>query len=606
MAGASVYSGGEFIATDRPFDDTGADALPDTEVGGAQPVYDGLCGNSGAFRHGDGSAWQTGTADLDEIRIAADDDAYYVLFQLQTLVEPGDVRVGLVVDGHRLEVTAADAFLDRTPVIASVDTSANTIEARVPRSLLPEGIWHVSAYAALPDGTVEDLVFVQEQITADFNCWQDRRQSQLIAAGSFPVQEIDPGRLRDGFSSAPSLLRGAMVRLHVPSIDMGEGVTGQPKYGQDSSASIYRGALQPYAAYVPASYDPEADNPLIVLLHCLNCNHNTFHIASWPGITELAESRGAIIVTPLAYGEGGHYEEEAEWDVFDVLSDVSARYRIDPERMYLTGMSMGSLGTFRLGLLYPDLWARAFGIGNYTNPFCVTPSQRTGCPGAINYFDILENARNLPWGLVNGLLDELTPATGVREIADRFEELGYEYRYWEYLTRRHEPSLHGLTTDVTDPFLGDARRAGRPADVGYSIERSMQSDPWHLVHDRAYWLRDMRLADGAARGRVFGIDGQGELSMQGGRDGGTGSSVAGPYVWRGIGEGARYHQSLNEVSLVLEGMASLTIDTDAAWLLTGEPFRYSVDTDTAVTVTFSGWGRTLTLPAGTHQGSFVP
>lgn len=36
----------------------------------------------------------------------------------------------------------------------------------------------------------------------------------------------------------------------------GEGVVGQPRYGQNAAAKIYRGLLQPYAAYLPESYDP--------------------------------------------------------------------------------------------------------------------------------------------------------------------------------------------------------------------------------------------------------------------------------------------------------------------------------------------------------------
>ena len=273
-----------------------------------------------------------------------------------------------------------------------------------------------------------------------------------------------------------------------------------------------------------------------MLLHGLNCNHQTFFIAAWPGLKDLAESRGALIVTPLAYGEGGHYEEEAEWDVFDVLADVSTRYRIDQDRLYLTGMSMGALGTFRLGLLYPDLWARAFSIGNYTNPFCVTPSQKNPppiCPAPFNYFTILDNAHNVPWGLINGALDELTPVTGAREIADRFTELGYAFRYWEYATRRHEPSLHGLTTDVTDPFLGNAHRVTDPARVTYLIDRAMQNEPWHLTYDRAYWLRDIRLAAGAARGSAEALSGRGTAYTTVPVSG-SGTSAAGPYTMHGL------------------------------------------------------------------------
>ena len=167
-------------------------------------------------------------------------------------------------------------------------------------------------------------------------------------------------------------------------------------------------------------------------MHCLNCNHNTFLNVAWPGLAQLRGVERRADRHTARVRRGRALREDEEWDVFNVLSDARARYNIDPERIYLTGMSMGALGTFRLGLLYPDLWARALSIGNYTNPNCVTPSQASPPPGYCtspsNYYTLIENARNLPWGLVNGVLDELTPITGAREIADRFEALGYGYR----------------------------------------------------------------------------------------------------------------------------------------------------------------------------------
>ena len=613
IAGTAHVSRGELVYTDVPFDDTGADTTPDTELAGTQDVYKGLCGVTGAYRHGEfaypsDAKFGKNAADLVEVRVAADSSSLLALIQLQTLIAADTTAVELRFDGGpAVVVTGAGAKVGSTPLESAVDLATNTFEVRVPLGELPQQPTlklSVAAGTAAGSamGTVTDLAFVpDEPIVGEFNCWHDKVQSQLIAANRRPTIDIDVDALRSGRSDADVVRRGPMIRVHVPSQDLGEGTVGQTRYAQESTANIYRGKVQPYAIYVPESYDPSKPAPLIVLLHCLTCNHNTFHIAAWPGLKQLAESRGAPVVTPLAYGEGGHYEGEAELDVFDVLADVWARYRIDRQRVYLTGMSMGSLGTFRLGLLHPDLWAKALGVGVYTNPFCVTPSQRlaTGCFHGFNYFNVLDNAQNLPFGILNGALDELTPATGAREIAGRLTDLRYPNRYWEYPTRRHEPSLHGLTTDVTDPFLGASARVTSPASITYLIDRLMDRDSakFGIVHDRAYWVSDIRVPDGVRFAAVRATSGRG-VAYTTKPVTGSGTSAAGQYSMSGLDAVEAAPDGSNRLTLKLTDVESLTVDVVGAGLTRAEALTLEVDSSRPAAVRVAGTETVLQLPAG--------
>lgn len=633
IAGSAVYSRGELIASDTPFDDTGADTFPDTEAGATWALAStrGTCGNTAAYRHGelaypDEPAYGRNAADLVEVRLAADGSWYYALFVLETLIEARTTVVGLGIDAdrdpgtgtpgwpgfeHVLEIYGVGtggvaATLDGQPVEASVDVAENTFEARFPISIVPGGTWSVAAAAGTWSGdawaAVADLAFVaDEPVTGTLNCWQDLRQSQLIAAGTPPGYEVDTARLRARASDRAALRRGPMVRLYAPSIRLGEGTIGQPKYDQQSSANVYRGTLQPYAIYVPDAYDPAADNPLVLLLHCLNCNHLTYQLSGWPGLRDLGETDGAIVVTPLAYGEGGHYEEEAEWDVFDVLADVRARYRIDPDRITLAGMSMGALGQFRLGSLYPDLWARRLGIGVYTTPFCVTPSPQHGqCAVApFNYFTLLGNARNTSVGILNGTLDALTPVTGAREIADRLDALDLAHRYWELPLRQHEAALAGEAADLTAPWLAGARRETRPARITYAFERVIDNPAWGLRYDRAWWLRDLRIAAGAARGEIDATSGRGNVWTTESVDG-SGTSRAGDYTIRGLDPVAIPASGRNELSLTLRAVSEATVLPAEAGLSLAEDLRMTVETDGPVAITVAGHDEVLRFDAGTH------
>lgn len=54
---------------------------------------------------------------------------------------------------------------------------------------------------------------------------------------------------------------------------------------------------------------------------------------------------------------GFDWEEWGCWDAMEVLGLAQQRYRPDPQRIYLTGHSMGGHGTWHLGALYPDRFA---------------------------------------------------------------------------------------------------------------------------------------------------------------------------------------------------------------------------------------------------------
>lgn len=60
-----------------------------------------------------------------------------------------------------------------------------------------------------------------------------------------------------------------------------------------------------------------------------------------------------IVVSPQCPG-GMWWDDDG---VLALLDDIAARYRTDPTRHYLTGLSMGGYGTWSVGLKYPERFA---------------------------------------------------------------------------------------------------------------------------------------------------------------------------------------------------------------------------------------------------------
>ena len=132
------------------------------------------------------------------------------------------------------------------------------------------------------------------------------------------------------------------------------------------------GTLQPYALYVPRDYKPGRPGgwPLIVALHGALSDHRhnlrrVFGLDNRPRENDAEASRNelplpdvpALVVSPFGRGELMGYDGLGGDDVMRVIADVRRAYDVDPERISLTGLSMGGGGTWQIGLRHPELFA---------------------------------------------------------------------------------------------------------------------------------------------------------------------------------------------------------------------------------------------------------
>lgn len=129
--------------------------------------------------------------------------------------------------------------------------------------------------------------------------------------------------------------------------------------------STVDGSLQPYSLYLPRSYDASKRYGLVVALH--GATGNDFEMAS---SLATAEPKDMLIVAPLGRGDLG-YASTGEKDVLDVMDLVLSRYSVDPDRVYLTGRSMGGYGTWKIGQLYPWRFAAIASFAGWTSLDCL-------------------------------------------------------------------------------------------------------------------------------------------------------------------------------------------------------------------------------------------
>jgi dienelactone hydrolase len=124
----------------------------------------------------------------------------------------------------------------------------------------------------------------------------------------------------------------------------------------------------------------------------------------WTGGTDNpnAQARGSRdnTIRLNVFGRGNNsFRWAGETDVLEAIASVRKRYNIDPDRILLSGFSMGGAGSWQIGLHNPDMFCGleidAGVIGNRLNLDGLTPAQKAAnttygimIPHAVNVVDV--------------------------------------------------------------------------------------------------------------------------------------------------------------------------------------------------------------------------
>jgi len=162
---------------------------------------------------------------------------------------------------------------------------------------------------------------------------------------------------------------------------------------------------------IPQSYEPTKDYALVVCLHGAGFTGEAY-LDRWK--SRLGEQY--ILACPT-YPAGAWFTRRAEDLVLATVRTVQQRYRIDPNRIFLSGMSNGGIGAWLIGMHHAPLFAglapMASGIDDVLFPF-------------------LENLRTTPIYIIHGSQDQVMPVELSRKLAAELKHLGYPFIYREH------------------------------------------------------------------------------------------------------------------------------------------------------------------------------
>ena len=134
--------------------------------------------------------------------------------------------------------------------------------------------------------------------------------------------------------------------------------TGGDGCGQQTPCRFERKikvALQ-YLLYLPKDYDRNPSWPLVLFLHGAEDQGNDLRLVARRGPPRLiAAGQGfpCIVVSPQC-------PAERRWEPIELtalLDDIVQKYKVDQDRIYVTGLSMGGFGTWALAAHTPNRFA---------------------------------------------------------------------------------------------------------------------------------------------------------------------------------------------------------------------------------------------------------
>lgn len=172
----------------------------------------------------------------------------------------------------------------------------------------------------------------------------------------------------------------------------------------------------PYLLYLPDDHARRNDWPLVVFLHGSGERGDDPELVRKHGLARLLHeglALPAVVVSPQCPENHGWVQHHPA--LMALIDDVVTRYRVDPDRIVLTGLSMGGAGVCALAAEHPERFAALA-------PVC----------GPEMWFEVTSEFARLPMWVFHGDADDVVPVSESLELVERVRALGGNPRLTVY------------------------------------------------------------------------------------------------------------------------------------------------------------------------------
>lgn len=209
---------------------------------------------------------------------------------------------------------------------------------------------------------------------------------------------------------------------------------------------IENGDTLPYRILLPKNFDPSKKYPLILFLHGAGERGNDneaqlVHGGRLFSRDSVRDNYPAIIVFPQCPANSFWSNVQFKIDsvskkrifqfqvngeptiamkmVLHLLEKLEHEYKLDKQKIYVGGLSMGGMGTFELVRRKPEYFAAAFPICGGANPATA------------------KKLRKVNWWIFHGAKDDVVPPELSQIMADKLKTVGADVKFTLYPNANH-------------------------------------------------------------------------------------------------------------------------------------------------------------------------
>ncbi|MCU0493570.1 MAG: prolyl oligopeptidase family serine peptidase [Chloroflexaceae bacterium] len=222
------------------------------------------------------------------------------------------------------------------------------------------------------------------------------------------------------------------------------------QHGLQFERRISRTVRFNYLLFLPRSYTDDGEPwPLILFLHGSGERGDDLNLVRQRGIPQLVDGQPDFPFVVLAPQCPQNTIWSVHLDGLDALLDALLDdYNIDPDRVAITGMSMGGSGAWHMAVTFPRRFAAVV-------PVC---GGRDWYVGSASQVGII---RHVPVWAFHGKKDKNIAYTDTERLVEALQESGGEVRFTLYPKLGHNCWDAAYATEELYEWLLEQRRAER-------------------------------------------------------------------------------------------------------------------------------------------------